>query len=317
MTRGATKRAILIAASLFAAGLAASSIPGPPASLPVAVAEGAPSTGNVTEFQWQAPTNLSGTFAMMLRLEVSQTTFCEASPQAAGAFDDENPISFWQRTVITGEDVSGLGQGTNTWRRAVQVHAGSIADSRQVTPFGGQWGTGGFDAGVVGESMEITLVAFGLGESEDPHLKSPLSIRVTCDDPFNVTTLMASQQARSFTQGTLTDGIGATVNVGPLAPESFSKYDRLETSFDASMVRFQAILPDQGDFEGTLALHHPGGSVDWSLRPGILPSERFVAFDGTPGGYAIELDWHGRDYSDDPMGILIGLDPVEHLDDAV
>lgn len=317
MGRGAKQRALVVAAALVAVGLVGPSLVRPSVSLPSALTNEGSSSHNMTEFHWDAPPNMTGTFAMLLRLEVENPTTCTVSAEATGQKQDGNPIAFWVRIVAAGESGRAIIQITQAWSRPFQVHAGSVVDSRHVTPAGGSWGQGGLGSALVEQSMEITLAAFDVGVTESAGEDSPLLVRVTCDDPFTIATLMASQHGRSFSQETLTGGLGTTINVGPLAPESFSKGDRLATSFNTSHVRFQATFPNRGDFEGTLALHHPNGTDDWSLRPGVPRSDTLINFDGITGDYEVGLDWFGSDYPYEPEGILIGLDPVRTLDDGL
>lgn len=271
------------------------------------------STSSVSRFHWEAPADLNGSFAAVLRVEVSSgTTFCEMSMQALGSFDNRNPVSFWAT-------VGGPTGSEYQWVWPVQAHAGDHVDTRDVTQVRrDEWGASSHVRGQFEDTFRVTIAGFGLGlwERNDPPVDTPLSIGLTCEDPVRIS-LEAGREGRSWNQGTLEGGVGYTVNLGPtstVAPRSISVNDGLEVPFDASIVRFLSWHPLGDDFEGDLGLAHPGGSERWTLSP---EKWGLMKHTGNAGTYRVTLDWMGRDYLRPPSGILLGLEPVDSLDEAV
>lgn len=276
------------------------------------------------DVRWDAPDNLIGTFVARFLIEVPETTFCWTNVTATGNTSraPEDPIVFWMATGIQdGPDFAGM-SGT-MWSRSVQAHIGSAVDTRQFTTSDGRWGTVLASGQRVRDVVDVTLATFGL-EASDPD-QSPLRISIACDDPYSLE-LFASRDGRSFTQQSLQDGVGATAETNtPIVPDSkrtaVSHDDHLEHTFDTSQVYLQSEMFTYGGADedaeemGTMVLDHPDGSESWT-KDRDDPDVKWV-FAGGAGDYDLTLDWAGHGRSKGPMGVLVGFDPVDSLDDAL
>lgn len=298
---------------ILAAGLALTLVIASITTAPGSVAEPAegPANGDgaIDRFNWSAPADLAGTFVAILRGDVTTDTFCRVKVLAVGRFIDEDPVAFW--TTFTSDDRGSAGGG-HIWQPVAQAHVGSIIDSRALMEADGHWGASGQSGGTVEETFEVMVLAFGLDPAEAQDLESPLSIEVTCDHPFAITGLHAGRAGRSFTQDSLGGGVGATVNAVPGASASVG--DGLEASFDEARVRFVAVTRFAEVRHGELTLEHPEGTRSWTFGQ-FEPSD--LLFDGGPGDYRLDLTWATAARTDELFGFLVGVDPVESLDEVV
>lgn len=268
------------------------------------------STIPVTEYRWTAPADLNGTFALRLGIEVTTPTHCTTHTEAVGAFDPANPVAFWRKAQTADGDFI---LNAAAWTRAGQVHAGSTADSRRASTIDGRWRafpSGGLN---VERSFEVTWATFGVGLGHDAELDSPLTIEVDCDAAFEITERQAGTGGRSFTQGTLKGGAGATANV-PLDGASASVDDAMEVQIDAQHTAFQAAFSAPEARYGHLELHHPNGTARWELGP---DGDRNAELRGPGGAYRVELTRTAMGVNDDVEGILVGMDPVDSLDEGL
>lgn len=297
------------AVAAIAATLAATMVP-PGTALPGATA-GTTSTDTMTSFRWEAPRNLTGPFAMSVRIDVTETTWCDFETTAYGTAQEDDPVAYW----MLAQDRDGTAWTASVLSRRAQAHVGSTVDTRTVTPGPrGDWAAGPGGGSRVEDQMVLTIAAFDLGPVPSPDIDTPLSVEVACEDPFRIASWHEGHQGRSFTQSSLEGGIGASVDAGtPVGAVRVSRGDGLTETFDTARARIQVSPPWEGAFEGDLRLDHPNGT--WSRHFESSQHPRVVAedLDAGPGRYDLRLDWAGlnRHFSDQPFGILVGMDPVD------
>lgn len=288
---------VVVAALLLAATL--------PVTMPRAADTAGEGDGTSTTFTWQAPKNFTGTFAATVIVDPQGEARCTRSVSATGTFNASNPVAFWQ---------TGHLEYAGHWRHPVQVHAGP-ADTRPLTATkGGSWNKpGGLGERTIeeGETIQFTVAALDLKHRDDSGLDSPLTIEVSCDAPIDVER-QAGRHVRTFTPETLEGGIGASTNLPPTRIVAHD--DRLVETFETPIVRFQAfqMVSPPSDREGTMRLDHPGGSESWTWDP--AGPDR-IDLEGAPGRYEVTLDWYG-DWSDPLVGAIMGLEPVDSLDEV-
>lgn len=267
-------------------------------------------------FTWKAATNYTGPFAMSVRIEVTQYTRCDTGVTGYGTITNDNPVMFWGLRETDGG--AGGSQGYRLWMHRGQVHVGSTVDTRTLFTTGGTWVAGAGGVSGFEDHMVLTIVAFDLGLSEDGSADTPLSVEVACDGPFRIAHWYEGDAGRSFTQGTLEGGTGATVRTTLWGPSvGFSDGDGLDETFDASRVRLQVDLPWRlySKYWGEFTLRHPDGVDTWEVDEEGPPSIRHD-FDSGPGDYELRLDWLGEtDWPSTPlMGALVAMDPVDPAD---
>lgn len=260
-------------------------------------------------YRWEAPTDLNGTLIVSLAVEVDKTTWCEADTVASGRFDPDNAVGFWASTSEEGRIRTS---SAGSWSRGVQAHAGDTVDTRDLSTPEGRWRQSPSMGLRVSEGFTYTFAGFGLEAWEGAPDGPPYTVEITCDDGFHVTEKKAGRDGRSFKQETLEGGVGASVYV-PTQTVSASRDDGLAHTFDTSTVRFESTF-SPGTNHGELTLDHPAGTARWQIgRDG----PRQATHTGGPGTYAVELDWVAEDGRGHPMGILVGMDPVDALEEAV
>lgn len=306
MTRGAASlpKRLAVGVGLATLLVTLATLPAPPGT---ALDQEDSEPGTITEFRWTAPPDMTGTFAAVLHVDPVEETRCNFRIVATGMFEDGNPVPYWLRY--------GRSLAAGHWERPAQAHARDLVDTREAWEVDGDWWNGPRILKLVRDTLDIAFAGFGLGLNDEFDFETPLNITVSCRAPFTLS-LEAGREGRSFTQETLTGGLGATTN---FAPEmSLSVNDGLTESFANSHVQFDLAFPSvtQNDhMEGRLTLHHPEGSETWVPPP---EGERDASLVGGPGTYELDLDWHARgSVSKQPKGILVGVDPVELLDEVV
>lgn len=266
----------------------------------------------MTEFHWEAPSDFTGDFAAVLQITPVQAGRCEIDAAAEGAGTEGTQFLFWMLAI------DHLGRGpafVGTWYHGgphpVQAHVGPVHTS----DFNFQEGTWGlrFLAGLGGPpSIDVTIVGFGLADTEGAG--PPLSIDVTCEEPFRLS-LFGGRDAVGFTENTFRGGVGASVT-GNVAAVNVA--DAYHAQFDEELVRLQAWKsggPLPGGSAGELRLDHPNGTMTrtWPIDESGGP----VLFDGGPGQYDLHLTLAGAAGYEDFQGVLIGVNPVDSLDEAV
>lgn len=288
-----------------------------------------PQTQNITEFHWDAPKELEGIFAANLRLGADGETFCRYEGRAEGTVVRDRPaVLYWQMGVL---DRGRNGAGLHNEQR-LRAHAGGLVDSRPVTSATetGPWFSGGlagsrFGSPARGFVLDITFAGFALEDRSETPDQGPFSIDVSCDRPVELS-LFAGRRGVDVQHQAMTDGgHGASIE----APVKAYLYDDARRRFHsgADLVRFQLdIMADSeegiGEGEtGRLFLRHPQGTESWPLPPpeiveGIDPL-RFVGVDGGPGTWTVGLEIRDALRNYDLHGILVELNPVESLDDAI
>lgn len=267
--------------------------------------------GTMTEFSWTAPPEMTGTFVAVIELEVLEPTRCSESVRGTGTFTDENPVVLWVRT----DDGSGRGLNFAQWDRSFQAHVGDVVDTRHVMSVehpNNAWGFTPHSGGSVEERLAITIAGFGL--SPEFGADSALSIRFTCEDAFRIVSMGAGRRGRSYTDQTLEGGVGWRFKAPFQDTQSYAARDRLEARFDTAHVRFETAFFSAEQEEGRLTLHHPGGDEAWPLPP---PEATDAIFDGGPGEYTVNLNWRAQGSHFHISGILIGVDPVDSLDEVL
>lgn len=276
---------------------------------------GTASTDTMTSFQWEAPRNLTGPFAMSVRIDVTETTWCDYETTAYGTAQEDDPVAFW---MLAAQDPGGSGGTALLLSRRAQAHVGSTVDTRTVTPGPrGDWAAGPGGGALVEDQMVLTIAAFDLGPVPSPDIDTPLSVEVACEDPFRIAGWHEGHQGRSFTQSSLQGGVGASADAGTgVGAVRVSRGDGLTETFDTARARLQVSPPLGGAFEGDLRLDHPNGTWSRHLESEEQPPQpRLVVedFDAGPGRYGLRLDWAGmnRIWSFEPFGILVGMDPVD------
>lgn len=264
-------------------------------------------TDGVEVLDWHAPTGLTGAFVGSLVLETNVTTHCDIQTTATGRNDPENPVVFWSRASADGGTAGRVGK----WHRNAHAHAGHHADTRRVDRVDGDWRVSGTTGSSVEGRLVYTIAGFGLQRSpDDPTDASPLSVKVTCQDPVEIAARHASRVGRSFDQENMEGGFGASGRV-PIETK-ISRNDRLARSFGTDEVRFQAEIYDwDDDTHGDLSLRYPNGTRRWSIPHGGSPS---IGVDGPPGRYRVGLNWTSMQSQDQVFGILVGLDRVGSWD---
>lgn len=294
----------LVAASILSAD-GASAGAGAPAS----------ATELLTEFAWSAPADLTGPFAVGIRIEVQEEAWCEHDVLAHGTRNRENPVEFW--LMVEEFDPGGVEatiSNSLTWTRTAQVHVGSTVDTRVLDEDTWNWAKAAGGGARTGGQLVLTVVAFDLGLFPGAGVESPLTIELSCEEPFRIVSWYEGHEGRSFTQGTLETGVGATVNTGSSSLRT-SLADGLKEEFGTARVRLQmnfGPFRPADDYQGRLVLNHPDGSRSWDLSPLDRPRWISLDVDADPGTYELLLDWAGTNsFQHIPMGVLVGMDPVD------
>lgn len=275
----------------------------------------------MTEFHWEAPANMTGSFALVLRLTVDaeEEVHCTWRTAASGRTDPvNNPVFFWRRGIADGD---GSATGIHAVGPGFQTHVGPLVDTRPIMLSNGRWVAGGSGGANIDSVLDVTVAAVDLELVDDPDLAltSPFSIDVACRNsvtkdpvPFVITTLDAGRQLRTFTHASMEGGAGASLGARTM---SIAALDHMEQTFAADHVRLQTSLATGPVMlrQGELSLAHPTGTATWPLGHQSAPHP---AFDGGPGDYAIGLTWAAvRDA--ELSGVLIGVDAVDSLDEVV
>lgn len=267
--------------------------------------------GWMTEFSWDAPAGMEGRFAAIVEFEVQEQTRCSRNLIGTGEFRDDTPVVMWARWA---KGSGGRSLSFAQWDRSFQAHVGDFVDTRDFMSVDGAWGFFPQGGGKVEERFTLTIAGFGLEQQQELGADFPLSIDIQCEDPFRVVSMQASREGHSYTDQTLEHGVGAKFATSLTDTMAFANKDRLEARFDESRVRFETAFFAAEDEVGRLELHHPGGVVEWPLPQ---PEADDAVFDGGPGEYAVELNWRAKGGHFHISGILIGVDPVDSLDDVV
>lgn len=92
--------------------------------------------------------------------------------------------------------------------------------------------------------------------------------------------------------------------------------DRLSTSFPTVFVHVQASVHTGvgGAQMGRFQLDHPQGTTTWMMDNLGPPT---ISFQGGPGDYEISLTRVGSGWLTPLPGVIVGVDPVESLDEVV
>lgn len=276
-----------------------------------------------TAFVWKAPEHLNGTFAANLRFEWDGENHCTFFHGYAGDIAQGHPL-FWSewRTGGGEEGFAGL------WWSKQQVHIDGVVHSDEFTSgypiIGdavGAWTGYKSVEGNFSDFLEVTTAGFDLDvwthRTQPPPAPpdAPAWIELRCEQPIQIASLSAGQEGLSFLQESFESGIGVSRGF------DLAFCDGLSYTFDSSSVLLDIhpYPPNGAQFaRGQLTLDHPNGSRSWGLAHAGLesPGQDDVAFTGGPGAYTFTLD-HWAAYRMDIPGILVGVDPVDHLDEAV
>lgn len=282
---------------------------------PSATGASTASDSGATTLRFEAPNNLTGTFVGSLVLETDTPASCDHREIASGRYSSDNPVGFWARVSTPSNTTTGLSFRTSI--QVAQAHAGDDVDTRDVTPDIQEWRRNyTFEWGVE-DRLVYTVAGFGLqrlpGDSPD---RAPLTVEVTCPDHVEIAALYASRSGRSFDQGSLEGGVGASTDL-PTGPR-IARDDHLAHRFETDKVRFQAAIEHESPTtQGDLSLRHPNGTQIWEV-PNDGPA--WVGFDGEPGDYDLGLNWTsvgGPQDLDYAIGVLVGLDRVDSWDEAL
>lgn len=318
---------IAMVTAMVAGALVPGSIPGV-----TATTFDATSAGQVTTFQWDAPIDLTGDFAAIVRVHADKETFCYGNTTAEGTVTDDDPsVLLWTARSF---EAGGLSGGVFWNAQTARASALGVADTRPLIGAlqDGVWESGfsvGSRFGTPGRGfvLDFTVVAFSVEQRDDALWDRPLSIEVTCDQPVAFS-LFAGRNATDITHQTQTeDGAGASIVQGTVAVSAYADATQRQ-HFLSPLVRYQARFHNvhfnhPSETEGTLTLHHPTGTENWQLPAEIDdPNDEFpdfvpMQFDGGPGGYAVELDLIGVNNWHYLTGFVAGFEPVESLDDAI
>lgn len=278
-------------------------------------------------FSWKAPKNVTGVFALQVHAEPTGDgpMRCEGKAGGAGGDDgwsgdmEDPPVHFW--TEMRFDDTTERAMVRN-WETA-EAHAGGL--STRTVFASNAWGWG-LDVGFVDRvesRLTVTAAVFDGAWQSDP---SPaIEVTIWCDEPFEVERF-ASRDARGFSRDGTTTGTGAGVRAAEIQA-SLSSAEWVIEEFDTDRVAFRAVSEVEGDDlaeeRGRLDLDHPMGHETWELN-GSLSARH----EGGPGAYRVlinrlavatpeDIDQHPRFGGDRFAGVLLGLDPVDRLDDAV
>lgn len=266
------------------------------------------------EYTWSAPDNFTGTLAIGLQLDVDSTAACWVNTTASGIASASNPIGLWVSGAPPG--MSGASGVSAAWTGTAQAHAGPEVDSRDIVASESHWIATPYIGWRVDDRWNVTIGAFDLRPWRDD-LETAFSVTVVCDEPYTIRKT-ASRQGHSFSQESFQSGIGATVpayHPGPPGGKIGVSYDDGFTrEFDTQQVRLRLRPSSHSETVGDMTLRHPDGARTWSADGLEFPE---VAFQGGPGRYSLEANLVSWSWVPSPYGILVGLDPVESLDEIV
>lgn len=320
-------RAFATVGALLVAAWAALAAPSPVSAGPATDTD----TTTVTDFHWEAPKNLTGDFIAVLNIETDEPRYCQwhAGVTVRGKVD--NPILLWSRGVTARGEVGGP-----VWNpEYVQAHAGNILNTRVITHEDGQTWAGKFSGSTVGtepwggDTLTITVAGFGLEHWEEASQESPYVVDLSCDGPVRMT-LEAGRVGLGFTHQTFTHGgAGASTETAVQVGDTTVGYTRayrdarLGQVFATEEVRFAAHFNTYGGDIGVepdrLALAHPTGTQTWTLSDGEVRRNQSTTFRhiGGHGSYVARLDLTRTNEPNYLKGVLVGVDPVASLDEAV
>lgn len=277
-------------------------------------------------FSWKAPKNVTGVFALQVHAEPTGDGPMRCEAGAGGAGDDEGwsgemedpPVHFW--TEVRFDNTTERAMFRN-WETA-EAHAGGLSTRTVVASNTGGWG---LDVGYgdrVGSRLTVTAAVFdGLWLT---NASPAIEVGIECDEPFEVERF-ASRDARGFSRDGTTTGTGAGVRAAEVQASASSAEWVIE-GLDTDRVAFRAVSEVEGDdlaeARGRLDLDHPSGHETWELNGSMS-----ARHDGCPGTYRVLINrlavatpenvGHPRSGGDRFAGVLVGLDPVDSLDDAV
>lgn len=308
-------RSLIIAVSLALAALGAAAS--------ATTANNGEQGEQLTEFAWKAPGDLNGTFVATLRFEWEGDNNCTFFHGFAGELGAEHPLHWWSEWRM-GDDQEGF---AGLWNdEIVQAHAGGVVDTRDLTGSVGAWTGYKTLQGSFSDFLEVTAAGFDLEvwdhRTQPPPAPpdAPFWVELSCQDPFTVASLSAGQEGRSFLQNSMDGGVGASAVGQP----TVVAHDGLTHTFESSTVLLDVHPYERnGGLETSqLTLEHPDGTESWftadadlgigPVQPTLDPD---IAFTGGPGEYTLTLDRVST--GSDIPGILVGLDPVDCLEEAV
>lgn len=263
---------------------------------------------------WRAPHNLTGIFGSRVQVTADQETSCSFHPRVEGYVEPHHTVLVGRRKGW-GSALSG-----SFYARVedpVRAHAAGAETPRQPPREGPyHWGR---DSGVLleaGEQYTYTVIAFGLEDRSHRPYEAPMVREISCDKPVEFS-LEAGRDAVAFNLQSLEEaGVGATVMEGPRTV--VVKHNAsLRHRFDNQTVRtFATWWAWDVDSQGNLTLDHPEGRSRMPMTP--TSWNRQIHHTGGSGNYSLGLSMQAQGRGDVSLhGVLVGMDPVESLDDAI
>lgn len=271
----------------------------------------------VTHFTWRAPQDFVGEFASNLRFDWdgggNDCTLSTAMSFAHSAPPTEPMLKWLEWRTGDSEEWNGYTLAAGS---LAEVHAGSTLDTQSViTETRGSIAAFYTSEGPFTDFLDMTLAGLNIEMDSRHSLDAPVTIEFTCTSPFRVSSIAAGLEARSFTSQSMEGGHGASTAL----PASLlvNSGDSLHDTFGSSTVIFSAVgSVFLGTSVGRLTLVHPGGEQSWSPASHATPFLS-AGFAGGPGTYEVTLDLVNVSVQSSLGGVLLGLDPVQSLDDVV
>jgi hypothetical protein len=270
----------------------------------------------ITHFSWDASQDFTGTFASTLRFDweggENDCTLATAMSFAHSAPATEPMLQWLEWRTGGSEEWHGhtLAAGS-----LAEVHVGDALDTQSlVTEQGGSIAALYTSEGPFHDFLDMTLAGFNIEMDSRHPLDAPVTIDLTCATPFKVSSIAAGREGRSFTSQSLTGGEGASLALP--ASVVVNNGDGLQHTFANSTVIFSALGSiDLGTSVGRLTLEYPGGTQSWS-PPSNSDSFLSAGLTGGSGTYDVALDLVSISVQSNLAGVLLGVNPVQSLDDV-
>lgn len=258
-----------------------------------------------TSWIWAAPADAAGPVALRVSIDFGDANDCTVTLEATGG-----PVSGPRARLVYGE----RGWAQTSTLENVQVHVDDLGlDTRNA---GNRWAIRGTLSRVWTGVQDLTVsnsnMEGWLADRADPW--SPAAFEVACDQPIEVIGHSGSRELLAFTQETL-EGVGASSN-GLTGGAAVNIRDRATRTFTSEVVDVTLI-------EWTFA---PGAvyrswkleTPHWAVLSESMHSSRTsdTSFSDGPGEYRFTMTQAAVASYAQLTGWIIGLEPVEHLDDV-
>lgn len=309
-------------------------------TLLVATPSGAYSPGLPYRFSWRAPTDLTGSFGLELKLTLSDGDCWLQTYQAGEDTGPYYPVRYHQ---WYGMSNGGFGTG---WlalmnRNMVSAHAANPTGSDDVKvesgSFDGVWfgGLGSWVRGPGTLTLQLGWLSNGFtptvvfaGTPSEVNFSAPVMVDLECPAAISVESVAAGKEAKGFTQESMKGGASANLLIPGTGAAALRTFDadlespRTITMLSSYVTGFGAQVGPVGvppvnaevtdvDLAGFCGDTH----FTW-VSPVVASSVNFYRHEGGPGSCHVEITRAAGWFLDLMAGLVIGVHTVPSLDDV-